>query len=371
MNQENEANASKYNSNDDMEAESPTPFSTIMERYVDTYLHLEDLKFNQFTSSLLILTSCKTGDYWGGNVMLANPPQFKINNSQNIDSLNLRKLVGVQKVRGWAGNTSGAWLSATHFVIGTEKGTVEVWHNPNIEKSVDTKFKESWCFISPETISVLYHHGHIVSGVATWCEVDDLAVSVGYDEIACLWNLSTHTLVKNYNAHADVINCVECQPGNVDVFVTGASDRSGALRIWDKREAKSIGTFKSLFKRYWGVHSLTWNLNNVNLIGAGCESGHVLLLDMRKLETEDLLLANNTHTSKVSCISFCTANSSWIASGSHDRLVAVYDINTNQQIALDGRHNDMITALSWYPDSSMLVSGSFTTQIHANNIKLD
>ena len=358
-------------SNDSIEMETVdhlhvpvSPARTDIERNVDTYTHLESFRFHPETNNLLLLTSALTGDYSGGKIFLLESahalPTAELMLSSPVD---LKGFIGTHAQRTAAGNTDGCWISSKEFAVSSERGTVEVF-----QKAYSAPITSgSWKGIAYEAISVMYAHDNIVSSVQNWSADPDTLVTSSYDCCCHLWSLKSYSSTQCYRAHMGPIHCLACQPDGVNLFVTGACERNELMRVWDRREKMSVGRVPGLLP-FLSVRSLAWDIRSPNSIAIGTETGHLVLHDMRSLSSESHLCTSQPHSDVIRQLSFCPQQESLLATASHDNTAKIFSTKTEALVTVPAQHSDMLTSLDWYPQSSLLFTGSLNCEILATQI---
>ena len=346
------------------------PLSDV-EHCIDTYTHLESIKINPETKSVLVLTSCLTGDYWGGKIFLLQSTHSPETTQLIIESpIDLKSFIGCSNTqRTLAGNTAGSWISSNEFVAVTERGTVEVWQKAFDPNANSAEFG-CWRDLSFEPVSVMHGHDNIVSSVHCWPSDPDILVTSSHDGSCRVWSLKTYMSTDCYRAHMGPVHDLECQPDGTNLFLTGATDRSGPVRLWDRREKDCVGGVLGL-QRYYSVRSLSWAAHNPNMLAIGTETGHLVLHDLRNLNSDVHLLSTQIHDDVIRQISFCPKYESLISTASHDNTARVVSAASGEVVAGPIKHSDMVTTLEWYPQSNLLITGAQNCEISYTFIQCD
>ena len=348
-------------------ANPPLP-RTDLEHSVDTYTHIESLLFHPETKNLLILTSSLTGDFLGGKIFLlqsahSSPTPALIGSSP----IHLNSFVPTNAQRTIGGNTGGCWISATEFAASSERGTVEVWQEVQHPESQPVPSGD-WTGVPFEAISVMYGHDSIVSSVQRWSADPETLVTSSLDGCCLLWSLKTYLSTDCYRAHLGPVQAVSCQPDGTNVFMTGAADRSGPLRLWDRREKLSVGGVPGLLS-YLSVCSLAWGTLSPNMLVIGTETGHLVTHDFRNLNSDVHLLSVQPHSDVIRELAFCPTNESLLATASHDNTAGVVSVDTGELVAGPFKHSDMVPTVEWYPQSSLLLSAAVNCQMLYSHVK--
>jgi WD40 repeat protein len=79
------------------------------------------------------------------------------------------------------------------------------------------------------------------------------------------------------------------------------------------------------------------------------------------------LIGLKGYSSKVNCIAFST-NGNYLASGSDDKIIKLWNIETNKNVGILRGHHKCITSLAFSPDSRYLVSSSSDCRVKLWNV---
>lgn len=144
--------------------------------------------------------------------------------------------------------------------------------------------------------------------------------SGGDDRLALLWDLETgdQTPLATFSQHTDYIRCAANSPSSPHTWLTGAYDHT--VRLWDGRAARSQ---TMCIDHGAPVEDLLLFPGGTTLITAGGPLVRIwdLLAGGRLIKT----LAN--HQKAVTCLAF-DATHTRLLTGSIDRFVKIYDLNT-------------------------------------------
>lgn len=365
-----EVNMETADSHDTLDhTQQKLPLSDV-ERCIDTYTHLECVKINPETRTLLVLTSCLTGDFWGGKIfLLQSTHSTEIAQLISESPIDLKSFIGCNAQRTLSGNTAGSWITPNEFAAVTERGTVEVWQKA-FDPNANSTQSGCWRDLSFEPVSVMHGHNSIVSSVHCWPSDPELLVTSSHDGSCRTWSLKTYMCTDCCRAHMGPVHALECQPDGTNLFLTGATDRSGLVRLWDRREKGCVGGVLGL-QPYYSVRSLSWAAHDPNLLAIGTETGHLVLHDLRNLNSDVHLLSTQIHDDVIQELSFCAGLESLLATASHDNTARVVSAASGEVVAGPIKHSDMVTTLEWYPQSNLLLSGAQNCEITYTFIQCD
>lgn len=136
------------------------------------------------------------------------------------------------------------------------------------------------------------------------------------------------------------------------VYVLGFDDQSGDL-----------GVFKKFAHHKKAAFGVSWNRFVHNRFATGCDDGTMRIIDMSEGHGEDEVKILKGHSARVFNIVWHPHNKDIIASGSNDKTIRVWNVETETSIELVG-HTNFVRGLVWNNEIPwFLASGSWDAQI--------
>lgn len=212
------------------------------------------------------------------------------------------------------------------------------------------------------------HHGGI-QAVATSPDGRYL-LSGGMDWAVYLWEISNPAAAHLINRLAGHQQRVRAVAFSRDGSTAASGDQSGEIRLWRLRDMTS----RTLRGHTGGIAALAYSPDNRHLVSAG-DDGTLCVWDLR-YDVHTLVLRG--HTNCVGCCAFSpapvpaqapggfpvppgseTPHPQWIASGSMDRTVRLWDTESGQLRHTLHGHTNSVQQVCFSPDGRHLVSSSF------------
>lgn len=202
------------------------------------------------------------------------------------------------------------------------------------------------------------HHGGI-QAVATTPDGRYL-LSGGMEWAVYLWEISNRAAARLLNRLAGHQQRVRAVAFSGDGMIVVSGDQSGELRLWNRCDATS----RTLRRHKGGIAALACSPDQRHLVSAGDDG----LLCVWDLHNDVPTLVLRGHTNCVGCCAFSPASvpsqgeprtPQWIASGSMDRTVRLWDARSGQLRHTLHGHTNTVQQVRFSPDGRRLISSSF------------
>lgn len=180
------------------------------------------------------------------------------------------------------------------------------------------------------------------------------AVTGAGDCTARLWNSDSGTPIKTLSGHTDHVLAAQWSPDGSCVATAGKDSR---ILVWDSKTGEPVGRPLTGHAKF--VTQITWEPlhlvpeNRKPRLASASKDGTVRVWDV---ETGQCQFALNGHTSSVSCIRW--GGQGHIFSGSHDKLLKVWDSNSGRLVSTHKAHAHWINHIALSTDFA-LRSGPF------------
>jgi WD40 repeat protein len=220
---------------------------------------------------------------------------------------------------------------------------------------------------------LLTYHGHSkeVSALA-WSPDGSRIVSGGRDEMAQVWDTSTHKHILTYHGHFSTdnrsstvgISTVAWSPNGMHIASAGNDQTTevwnGTVHIWEATTGEHILTYGSHFG---SVRTVAWSPNSTYIASLGAWDNTINVWDAF---TGRHVLTYNGHAGFVHQIAW-SPDGTYIASGSDDKTVQIWNASTGVQIKTYTGHSKSVATVTWSPNGTHIASASSDGTIHVWN----
>ncbi|KAL4169229.1 hypothetical protein KRP22_010152 [Phytophthora ramorum] len=171
-------------------------------------------------------------------------------------------------------------------------------------------------------------------------------VSAGVGGEVRVWDIRKRDLVSHLKEHSMTVTSLALYRDDLHV-ISCSRDRS--LLCWDLRNERRIS---SHIQRMGGINTVALSADQHLVLSAGQEK-RISYWDLR-IDTP-VTVIQKAHDEEATCIAVAH-NLEVFATGGNDRLVKVWDFNTNQLIMDGVGHSGNVRGLAFSPDDRQLVS---------------
>ncbi|KAK4652844.1 HNWD NOD-like receptor pc4 [Podospora pseudocomata] len=237
-------------------------------------------------------------------------------------------------------STIKIWDTATGSCTQTLKGHRHIVTSVAI--SPDSKWVASgsrdqtikiWDTATGSCTQTLKGHGHIVTSVAI--SPDSKRVASGsYDNTIKIWDPATGSCTQTLKGHGDWVTSVAISP---DSKWVASGSRDQTIKIWDTATGSCTQTLKG---HRDSVQSVASSLNS----------------------TRSCTQTLKGHRDWVTSVAI-SPDSKWVASGSPDNTIKIWDAATGSCTQTLEGHGHMVTSVAISPDSKWVASGSYDKTI--------
>ncbi|MBW4510083.1 MAG: WD40 repeat domain-containing protein [Scytonematopsis contorta HA4267-MV1] len=220
-----------------------------------------------------------------------------------------------------------------------------------------------WDLTQGELIGTFSEYPWITSGQVD--EINSLAfssdgqtlVSGGADSTIKIWHVGANDLIDILHKHNGMVRCVAFTPDG-RIFATGGDDRK--ILFWDLTQRQVVNT---LSLEDTAAHSLLFSQDGKTLVTGSYRKIKVwrLLRRSRNIDITNLegslqhTFTGHSHIVRALAMS---ADAKILVSGSRDKTIKVWQLETGELIHTLQGHRDGVYAVALSPDNQIIASGS-------------
>ncbi|ETO24585.1 G-protein beta WD-40 repeats containing protein [Reticulomyxa filosa] len=203
---------------------------------------------------------------------------------------------------------------------------------------------------------------------------DQFLCSGSYDKTVRVWDVETNQQIELFNGHLNYVNCVKFSPyhyHNQHRNVVCSSSDDKTIRFWDIKDNKQLNVFNG---------HLTWvgviefsQFNGGRYLCSGSYDKTICLWDV---ETSKLMHVFNGHEDGIFCVDISPLQSNnnieknnigviggngyTICSGSYDKTIRIWDIETTKQFTVIKGHQKAVNSIKYGSNEliNTILSGS-------------
>ncbi|KAM4602311.1 GATOR2 complex protein WDR24 [Discoglossus pictus] len=160
-----------------------------------------------------------------------------------------------------------------------------------------------------------------------WHQMDEnLLATAATNGVVVTWNLGKPSRNKQdqlFTEHKRTVNKVCFHPTEVYMLLSGSQD--GYMKCFDLRKKDSVSTFSGQSE---SVRDVQFSIRDYFTFAATFENGNVQLWDIRRPDRSERMFT--AHNGPVFCCDWHPEDRGWLATGGRDKMVKVWDMNTNR-----------------------------------------
>jgi WD40 repeat protein len=271
---------------------------------------------------------------------------------------------------------SVAWSpNGKEFVTGSGNGTISIYTSNGSKKE----------------LSINGHDTYEVRTVS-WSPNGSLIASGSCDNTIKIWDAMTGSNLRKINAHSQCVNSIKWSPNGLQ-FASGNSNN--ITSIWNSSTFNIITNLTGNIEGIWNIdwcpngsllatgtekiriwNTTTWqniitlNESNARFIGVWSPDGKLFASENSRLEisiweTKNWKNIKNLTLSQPAVINSISwsPDSSFLASGSSDKLVRIWSPNVYTPLNILAGHAGEVTSVDWSSDGERILSGSYDNTV--------
>jgi WD40 repeat protein/DNA-binding SARP family transcriptional activator len=222
-----------------------------------------------------------------------------------------------------------------------------------------------WNSDTGQQLHLLQAHSAMVASVA-FSPDGNLLATASHDQMVCVWDWRNERLLHSLRGHTGPVRSVAFCPRPITIgqapralLVSGSYDQT--LRLWDAETGEELG---SLAGHSAPIIAVAWSADGTLLI-SGSDDQTVRVWDLRDhgpgAEHGRTIRILQGHSAAVIALAVppqADAGQALLVSGSYDKTVRVWDIDSGRALAILQGHSKWLQALVFAPDGRLVVGGS-------------
>ncbi|ETO15240.1 hypothetical protein RFI_22124, partial [Reticulomyxa filosa] len=259
-------------------------------------------------------------------------------------------------------------------------------NNIGISSSSNINF-DQFCSSSKLLKTFNGHTGHVLSIDYSTFDDNQFLCSGSSDKTIRVWDIKTNKQIQLFNEYSDFVYCVKFSPYHYhnhrqNVICSSSFDKT--IRFWDFKHNKQLQIFNEHSRGVNGIEFSPFNGGRYLCSGSGDTT--IRLWDV---ETSKSLHVFNGHTGTVRCVDISPLQSNkskksnsigviggngyTICSGSRDKTIRIWDIETSKQSIILNGHENWITSVKYGSNElrNTILSGSFDKSVRLWDIRCD
>lgn len=203
---------------------------------------------------------------------------------------------------------------------------------------------------APQLVREVRAHTSDIAGIA-FTEDGRSIVTASRDATLKVWNAQSGGLQKSISLDNRLVASIALAGRRV---VTGHGD--GTVALYDLEKGERVSVYKRNDAEVWSVTFL----GSGDRFAAASHDYQTAIWDARTESSAQFKLEG--HTSAAQAVAY-SVHGPWIATGSADKTVRLYDADTHDHIRTYRGARDFVTALAFSPDGSSLAAASLDGDI--------
>ncbi|MBW4433380.1 MAG: WD40 repeat domain-containing protein [Pelatocladus maniniholoensis HA4357-MV3] len=233
-----------------------------------------------------------------------------------------------------------------------------------------SSFIKLWNLETGRIVCTLKGNTGILKSIAFSPDCKTLA-SCGLSQTIELWDLETGKIIQQFTGKSYGVNSITFSP---DGQILASGDRGRSVQLWNLTTGKAVrtscGHLPVMEHGDW-VNSVTISPLfpcQEELGGILASGSHDKTIKLWSLNTKQAIATLKGHLSLVYAVAF-SRNGQILASGSADKTIKLWDLKTKEEICTLAGHGDEVYSLAFSRDGQILASGSADKTIKLWDLK--
>ncbi|ETO05943.1 hypothetical protein RFI_31452 [Reticulomyxa filosa] len=247
--------------------------------------------------------------------------------------------------------------------------------NLNQVLATDIFLLDIFCSSSKLTKTFSGHNDYVWSIDYSAFGCDKLLCSGSEDKTVRIWDVESGRQIKLFQGHSDPVYCVKFSPYHYhnrrcNVICSSAYDKT--IRFWDIKGNRQLKMFNEHTNGVYGINFSPFS--GGQYLCSGSVDKTIRLWDVETFKSLSVLnrheyavwcvefspLQSHNNSNKSNAIGLIGGNGYTICSGSDDRTIRIWDIETTKQLILFRGHTDCVRSVK-YGSNELGINGGANT----------
>lgn len=193
-----------------------------------------------------------------------------------------------------------------------------------------------------------HRHKRINSVAFSPCQ--GFLVSGGDDQTLRIWSLETKKLISTLTGHQDKVTAVAVHPDG-EIIASGSEDKT--VKIWSVKTGETRFTLQGHGDK---VLTVKFSQNGQLLASGGGENDKTVIIWNLGEKSSITLKGHSDWFGGILSVDF-GSNNKFLASGSKDKTIKIWDIKRGTEVKTLSEHSDHINSVTVSPNNQLLASG--------------
>jgi len=164
-------------------------------------------------------------------------------------------------------------------------------------------------------------------------------VSGGDDQTVRIWSLETKKLISTLTGHQDKVTAVAVHPDG-EIIASGSEDKT--VKIWSVKTGEILATLQGHSDK---VLTVKFSQNGQLLASGGGENDKTVIIWNLGEKSSITLKGHSDWFGGILSVDF-GSNNKFLASGSKDKTIKIWDIKRGTEVKTLSEHSDHINSVS-------------------------
>ncbi|ETO09131.1 WD-repeat protein [Reticulomyxa filosa] len=238
--------------------------------------------------------------------------------------------------------------------------------------------------LSAKLLKTFTGHTNFVNSIDCFTFNDDQFICSGSeDTTVCLWNVKNNEQIQSFNKHSSNVNCVKFSQYHHymncrSVICSSSEDKT--IRFWDIKDNRQLQICNQHTNHVYGIEFSSFD--GGRYLCSGSYDKTIRLWDVETYKSLHVFnghekcvwcvdispLQSNNNSNKSNSIGVIGGNGYTMCSGSFDKTIRIWDIETTKQLILFKGHENWVRCVK-YGSKELMINGDANTILSGSSDK--